>query len=134
MRKTLGQLIRAAREDKGMTIRDCAKQLGMSRMTLSRLEENHTQLISVFHLIAISNVLEMDILRLLRATGKNVRKSDIELLIGFPKKIFMRGKVLDKKKVLQLLDHHFDSLVEDSESSRFLSILSFRKENHTFKK
>ena len=61
--KTLGDIIEEGRKAKGLNLYEAAARLKMSRMTLRRLEENHTKLVSIDGLVDIANSLKLTFIK-----------------------------------------------------------------------
>lgn len=59
-RPQLGRRVRALRKERGLSIAELAERAGVSAATLSRVENEHTQ-ISAHSLFALANALEVDL-------------------------------------------------------------------------
>lgn len=112
--KTLGDVIEEGRKAKGLNLYEAAARLKMSRMTLRRLEENHTKLVSIDGLVDIANSLEIDFHKMLIAYG--VRFINIQLLSVFRvgKRLFYGDVLLDTNKLEELIKKNINSLKSGS--------------------
>lgn len=113
VRKSLGETIQDVRKAKGLTVRDAANRLNISRMTLARLEADQTQLISVDNLISIANDLEVDFFRMLAAYGRKLVSAELEQCMRVSKRLTWKGRAVDRDKLLQLIQEHEEDLYEE---------------------
>ena len=78
--ETLGQIIKRKRLQLGMSLRDLAKEAGVTHVAILRIEEDKYKIVDPKVLTAIANSLHLDRLFLLSLNGAGVEDEDIRII------------------------------------------------------
>ena len=78
--ETLGQIIKRKRLQLGMSLRDLAKEAGVTHVAILRIEEDKYKIVDPKILTAIANALHLDRLFLLSLNGAGVEDEDIRII------------------------------------------------------
>ena len=78
--ETLGQIIKRKRLQLGMSLRDLAKEAGVTHVAILRIEEDKYKIVDPKSLTAIANALHLDRLFLLSLNGAGVEDEDIRII------------------------------------------------------
>ena len=78
--ETLGQIIKRKRLQLGMSLRDLAKEAGVTHVAILRIEEDKYKIVDPNILTAIANALHLDRLFLLSLNGAGVEDEDIRII------------------------------------------------------
>ena len=78
--ETLGQIIKRKRLQLGMSLRDLAKEAGVTHVAILRIEEDKYKIVDPKILKAIANALHLDRLFLLSLNGAGVEDEDIRII------------------------------------------------------
>jgi len=108
--KKLGDIISDGRKLRGYSIQEAADQIGISRMTLARLEADQTRLISIDNLLEISNTLDIDFYEMLVTHGKKLINCELRYALKLGKRIYFDGILIDKDKLENLIKENIEQL------------------------
>ena len=78
--ETLGQIIKRKRLQLGMSLRDLAKEAGVTHVAILRIEEDKYKIVDPKILTASANALHLDRLFLLYLKGVGVEDEDIRII------------------------------------------------------
>ena len=78
--ETMGQVIRNKRRQIGMSLRELARQTGVSHVTILRIEEDKFSIVDPAIVTAIAEALRLDRLFLLSLNGTGVADEDIRII------------------------------------------------------
>ncbi len=78
--ETMGQVIRNKRRQIGMSLRELARQTGVSHVTILRIEEDKFSIVDPAIVTAIAEALRLDRLFLLSLNGAGVADEDIRII------------------------------------------------------
>lgn len=78
--ETMGQVIRKKRQQMGMSLRELARQTGVSHVTILRIEDDKFSIVDPAIVTAIAEALRLDRLFLLSLNGAGVADEDIRII------------------------------------------------------
>ena len=78
--ETMGQVIKRKRQQIGMSLRELAKEAGVSHVTIMRIEDDKFNMVDPAILTAIAEALHLDRLFLLSLNGAGVQDEDIRII------------------------------------------------------
>lgn len=78
--ETLGQIIKRKRLQLGMSLRDLAREAGVTHVAILRIEEDKYKIVDPKILTAIASALHLDRLFLLSLNGAGVEDEDIRII------------------------------------------------------
>ncbi|MBR0388031.1 MAG: helix-turn-helix transcriptional regulator [Clostridia bacterium] len=78
--ETMGQVIKRKRQQIGMSLRELAKEAGVSHVTIMRIEDDKFNMVDPAILTAIADALHLDRLFLLSLNGAGVQDEDIRII------------------------------------------------------
>jgi len=78
--ETMGQVIKRKRQQIGMSLRELAKEAGVSHVTIMRIEDDKFNMVDPAILTAIADTLHLDRLFLLSLNGAGVQDEDIRII------------------------------------------------------
>ena len=78
--ETMGQVIKRKRQQIGMSLRELAKEAGVSHVTIMRIEDDKFNMVDPAILTAIAKALHLDRLFLLSLNGAGVQDEDIRII------------------------------------------------------
>ena len=103
--ETMGQVIKRKRQQIGMSLRELAKEAGVSHVTIMRIEDDKFNMVDPAILTAIADALHLDRLFLLSLNGAGVQDEDIRIIAR------AAGKMSQEQR-RQMLDLLSDSFAE----------------------
>ena len=110
--ETLGQIIKSKRLRLGLSLRDLAKQTGLSHSSILRIEENQFKMVDTDTLGAIADALHLDRLYLFSLNGSGVKDEDIRVIARAAGKMNPE----QKKQMMAMLRSSFADAFNSSES------------------
>lgn len=102
-KNTLGELIKNAREKKGMSQRELSRQSGIDNNTIAKLEKGERKKPNIFALKKIAYILDIDLKNILSAAGYENEDIEFELYtLGNNTPVISKdGKLIPLKRYLQ---------------------------------
>lgn len=111
--KTLGEIITEGRKERGLTLEEASERVNISRTTYARLEADKSKLISLDNFLDISNGLEIDLFKMIKAYGKKIRIMQIKSALKISKLLYYENHLIDSSKLEQLIKQNIDYLKID---------------------
>lgn len=101
---SVGNLVKTERQRRELSVQELANRLGVSRMTISRIEGNQEMKIDVVTLIRISNQLSIDFFDMIfRLQKEKLDTLDIEKVIRCTRRMKIGETIVERDELIEKL-------------------------------
>lgn len=108
--KTIGQILKNARQQKGLTAVEAARRSGLTRMTYARIENDQVKTIDLHAVEKIVNATDLDPFLLFHSAKIKFDFVSFEMLIKVVRRLTYRGKEIDTDKLIELLKDNLNNI------------------------